>query len=107
METLRVWLRNATKEERRALAAAAGTSETYLYCIAAEEGAKHKRYATSELAIAIEKAARPITATSEGRLPEVLRVDVSATCRECEFAQKCLGAKAVAADFKHLGEEHY
>lgn len=36
---------------------------------------------------------------SKGRLPIVYRTDIVPACRACEFAQKCLGERAVVSEF--------
>ena len=105
MENLKVWLRLATPEEREQLASAAGTSVNYLYQLAAGTETDYKRYATSETAIKIEKGAAALTEASNGRLPTLLRTDMSRACRDCEFAERCLGSLAVASEFRFLPKE--
>lgn len=106
LENLKVWLRLATPEERAKLAAAAGTSVVYLYQLSAHEGAAHKRGASAALASRIERAAASLTKAAKGRLPELLRTDLCQACRDCEYAQRCLGARAVASDFKILTDDN-
>lgn len=105
MKTMKVWLKLATPEERERLATGANTSVGYLYHLAADDDAPHARDAHPELARALEKAAAPITADSHGRLPLLLRTDLSSGCRGCEFAERCLGDKAVASEFRFLPKE--
>lgn len=107
MNNMMVWLRLATPEEREALALASGTPLNYLYHLAAE-GKSYQRVASSEKAAAIETAAKPINAKAlrAGRtLPDLLRTDLSPVCRECVYARKCLGEKAVASEFSYLARE--
>jgi hypothetical protein len=97
-EALRTWLRAATVEERQELADAAASGSIN----SLEQYAGGHRQCSAEKAIAIEQAAAPITKRSKGRLPRVLRTDLSAACRGCEFARRCLGQAADASDFEPL-----
>jgi hypothetical protein len=36
---------------------------------------------------------------SGGRLPIVWRTDLVTACRQCEFARRCLGDRALASEF--------
>ena len=47
----------------------------------------------------IERATKAMAKASKGRLPVVYRTDVVEACRGCEYAQKCLGERAVASHF--------
>ena len=105
LDNLTAWIRLATPKERAALAAAAGTSVVYLYQMAAADGQAYKRGASAAMAGRIERAAAPLTRASKGRLPTLVRTDLCAACRDCEYAQRCLGSRAVESDFKVLSEE--
>jgi hypothetical protein len=97
--TLKRWMQAATSAEWKELAAAVGTSTGML-----DQYAGRHRTPSTERAIAIEQAAVPITKRSKGRLPRLLRTDLSAACAGCEFARKCLGMAAVASDFDSVKE---
>ena len=96
---LKAWLRAATKPEREHLAAAAKTSVAYLNHLAADKSKPYHREPEPALAAAIERATKRMARASEGRLPVVYRTDLVAACRECEFAKRCLGARATAGHF--------
>lgn len=92
---LKNWMRAASANEQKLLAELCGTSRGYLYQVAG-----NFRQASSELAVAIERETKTMHRASKGRLPIVYRTDLSATCRACEFAQKCLGTEvAVRGSF--------
>lgn len=96
---LKAWLYAATADEQHQLAEAAGTTRQYLYHMSAPESAKYRREAKPELAAAIERETTAMHRTSKGRLPIVYRTDLVKACRECPFAQRCLGDKALAGNF--------
>ena len=99
MQVFKSWLKLATTEEIDELATAADTSRAYLHALASD-GRTYSREASNAMAIRIEKAAAPISARSGGRLPRVLRTDLNAGCRGCEYAEKCLGQAAIASHFR-------
>lgn len=94
MSQLKAWMRIASPTEQKALAAGAGTSRAYLYHLANDESA-YGRYASPELAAALEAAAAPLAAENP-HLPRLLRTDLAKACRNCEFARQCLGASVIA-----------
>lgn len=83
---LKLWMRAATVEEQEQLAKELGTSRGTLY----QYGNQH-RGASVERAIAIEVLTTHMHNESKGRLPIVYRTDLTAVCRGCAFARKCLG----------------
>lgn len=94
MHIFKQWMRAATPEEQALLAANIGTSREYLYQIAG--GFKQ---CSATRGSAIERETGKMHRASKGRLPRIYRTDLVEACRACEFAQKCLGAAAVRADF--------
>lgn len=102
MHALKVWLRLATAEERQKLAEYAGTKVSYLYFLSNPE-AQYGRRASADLAGRVEQAAERVREeggdAARKRLPAILRTDLSATCRGCSFAQRCLGDAAIASEF--------
>lgn len=96
---LAAWLAAATPDEARALAAGAQTSVTYLRHLAAPESRAYRRQPSATMAAAVERAAAELRKASSNRLPELLRVDLLPTCRECPYARKCLGQRATLAEF--------
>ncbi len=99
MNLLKQWMRAATPEEQQLLAHRVGTTRTYLYHLSAGEETTYKREPKPELAAAIERETAAMHRASKGRLPRVYRTDLVKACANCAFAQKCLGAAAVRADF--------
>lgn len=92
---LRAWMLAATPDEHRILAERAGTSKAYLHHLAAGEASNYKREPKASLAAAIERETKAMNRASGGRLPVVYRTDLNSTCRQCEFARKCLGDEVV------------
>lgn len=95
MSPMRAWLHAATVSEQRLLAERVGTSHAYLFHLAADEESNYRREPKAALAAAIERETKAMARASKGRLPVVLRTDLNSTCRQCEFARKCLGDDAV------------
>jgi len=91
-EKLRDWMREATPEEQRELAAGAGTSRSHLYQLTYPKE-KGGRVASADLAARIEEAVKPITARAKGRLPALARGDINPTCGACPYYHKCRGKK--------------
>lgn len=91
------WMRAATPEQQSALAEVIGTSRPMLYHYAGEF-----REMSPERARAVEEATAAMHKETKGKLPKVYRTDLNGSCRECDFAQKCLGAAAVASQFSFL-----
>lgn len=100
MSIFKQWMRVATAEEQEILAKRVGTTRSYLYHIAGDF-----RSASPELARQIEHATAELHKKSGGRLPRIYRTDLAKACAECEFAQKCLGAAAVRAEFPLVSDD--
>lgn len=100
MHIFKTWMRAATAEEQELLARRAGTSRAHLYQLAGGF-----RQAGPEMAAAIERETVVMAKVSAGRLPEIYRTDLNASCARCQFAQKCLGSKAVRAEFEIVTPE--
>jgi hypothetical protein len=98
MNVIKQWMRLATKGEQIALADKAGTTRAYLYHLAGGKDAKYGREPMPVLAAALEKASAEMHKANK-TLPRIYRTDLVTACRQCEFAQKCLGAAAVRSDF--------
>lgn len=91
---MKVWMAAATTDEQILLSDRVGTSRQYLYQLAGEH-----RQASAELGASIERETKTMAKASKGRLPVVFRTDLVAACRSCEYAQRCLGARAVVSEF--------
>jgi hypothetical protein len=91
---MKQWMAAATVEEQQLMAERVGTSRGYMYQIAGGH-----RQASAELGAAIERESKAMARASKGRLPVIYRTDIVAACRACDFAQKCLGERAVVSDF--------
>lgn len=98
MNSLRRWMDVASTKEVRELAELAGTTYGTLHQIAGGYRTKGAAKVRAGLARRIELAAQELRKRNSG-LPDIVRTDLSLECRECEFAQKCLGGRAVASDF--------
>lgn len=103
MNQLRIWMHTASVEEREALADLAGTTVGTLNQIAGGYRTGGVAAVRSGLARKLEKAAIVLNKRNKA-LPMLLRTDLSPECRECEFAQKCLGDKAVLSGFDVIEE---
>lgn len=84
MHPLRRWMLAATAAEQQLLAAGAKTSRNYLYQLA-----DNRRKITSDMAARIEIAAGAIGKKSKGRLPRLLRWELSPVCNACPLAARC------------------
>lgn len=89
---LHEWMRQATTAQQEELARRAGTTRAYLYQLSAGQAKAYSREPTPAKAIAIEKAADKMA--KRYGLPRVLRTDLVAACRTCEFARHCLTLNA-------------
>lgn len=96
---LRAWMRAATPDERELLAARAGTTVGML-----NQYAGGHRECSAARAGEIEAATTAMSKASKGRLQVVYRTDLAVACRECPYAQKCLGERAVASQFPIVDE---
>lgn len=94
MNSLKLWMRAATAEEQELLAERCNTSRQYLYQLSGGF-----RVSSAELGSAIERETRAMAKVSKGRLPVIYRTDLVPACRACEYAQKCLGPRAIASEF--------
>jgi len=97
---LKIWMAAATPDEQELLAQRVNTTRGMLY----QYSGGH-RSASADRAIAIEKATAAMHRASKGRLPRIYRTDLSAACRSCEFAARCLGeAVVVRSEFPVVTE---
>lgn len=96
---MKAWLNAATPAERETLAKLVNTSVQYLSHVAVNEDKNYKREPKIPLAAGIERETRAMAKASKGRLPIVLRTDLVEGCRQCPYAQKVLGERALASEF--------
>ncbi|MFZ6767785.1 hypothetical protein ACO0LM_11945 [Undibacterium sp. Di26W] len=101
---LKLWLNAASAVERRNLAKEAGTTVGTLQQIAGAYRNDGVAQIRSGLAGKIANAAALLRKKNK-ELPEILRTDLSPECRGCEFAQKCLGQRAVASEFNAIEDD--
>lgn len=94
-------MNQSTPEEREALADLAGTTVGTLNQIAGGYRTQGEAVVRSGLARKLEKASEILNKRNRN-LPKILRTDLSPECRECEFAQKCLGDKSNLSGFSVL-----
>lgn len=104
MNVMKLFMRAATPDEQQLLADKVGTTRSYLYHLSASEEKNYAREPKPKLAAAIERVSAEMHKSSRGRLPRIYRTDLVSACRECEFAQKCLGSAAVRSDFPIVSE---
>ena len=97
MNALKRWMEAATPEQQEDLAEHLETSRNVLYQYSGEF-----RNMSAGRAREIEEFTLRLHKETKGKLPKVYRTDLNADCRACDFAQKCLGAAAVASDFAFL-----
>lgn len=99
MNQLRVWMDAASTNERRQLAELAGTTLGTLHQIAGSYRNKGGLPTVrAGLAVRLEHAAGRLRKINRN-LPVLVRTDLSADCRGCDFARHCLGDKAIMSDF--------
>lgn len=91
---MKAWMAAATSSEQELLAERVGTTKGMLY-----QYAGGHRTASAERAGAIERVTAEMHRASKGRLPRIYRTDLAEACLHCEYAQKCLGAKAIVSEF--------
>lgn len=103
MNQLRIWMHTASVEEREALAELADTTVGTLNQIAGGYRTGGTAAVRAGLARKLERAAIVLNKRNKA-LPMLLRTDLSPECRECEFAQKCLGDKAALSGFDVIEE---
>lgn len=90
MTALKQWMQAASSVEQQALADALGTTRDVLYHYSgAFRGMSNTKAQLMEQAVAALRKMNP-------KLPMVYRTDVNEGCRNCEFAEKCLGSRVVA-----------
>lgn len=94
ISAFKAWMQAATPDEQEALAKRVGTSRAMLY-----HYSNGNRSASAERAAQIEEATTAMAKASKGRLPVVLRTDLASACRGCQYAQRCLGERALASHF--------
>jgi len=97
LTTMKLWMQAASPEQQFELAKRAETSRQYLYQLAGGF-----RDASPALARKIEAASALMHKETRGKLPKIYRTDLNPDCRACDFAQKCLGAAAVASEFEFI-----
>jgi hypothetical protein len=90
----------ATKDEQEILAGKAGTTVGNLYQLSGGH-----RQASAEMAGRIEAVTIEMHRASKGRLPKILRTDLVEACRQCPYAQKALGSRAVTSEFPILAAD--
>ena len=91
---LKAWMATATVAEQELLAEKVGTSKGMLH-----QYAGGHREVSAARAGQIEAATRAMARASKGRLQPIYRTDLVQACRDCEYAQRCLGPRAVVSDF--------
>lgn len=91
---MKAWMAAATVDEQVALANRTGTSRGMLY-----QWASGNRQASAEMAGRIESATAEMHKLSKGRLPKIYRTDLCVACSGCQYAGRCLGARAVVSEF--------
>ena len=96
---MKAWLKAATTLERETLATRVGTSTQYLSHVAVNDDKNYRREPKIGLAAGIERETTAMAKSSKGRLPIVLRTDLIEGCRQCPYAQKALGERAVRSEF--------
>lgn len=103
MNQLKMWMAEASPAEKAALAELADTTLGSLHQIAGGYRTGGPASVRAGLARKLERAAF-LLSKSNKNLPQLLRTDLSSECRECEFAQRCLGKKAVTSGFDVITE---
>ena len=96
---LKIFMRAATAAEQELLAKEIGTSVGML-----RQYAGGHREMSADRAGRLEEATAKMHKASKGRLPKIVRTDVCAACRQCQYAAKCLGERAVVSDFPIVSE---
>lgn len=99
ISALKAWLKAATTLERETLARNVGTSTQYLAHVAVNEDKLYRREPKIGLAAGLERETTAMAKASKGRLPVVLRTDLIDGCRQCPYAQKVLGDRALQSEF--------
>jgi hypothetical protein len=92
--SMKTWMAAATPDEQELLAERAGTTRGQLYQLASGH-----RQASAAMAGRIEAATADMARASRGRLPRIYRTDLAQACRECSYAARCLGERAVVSEF--------
>lgn len=100
MNQMRLWLRAATPDERKALAELSGTTVGSLNQIAGSYRNKDQMPSVKAgFAGLIAKAAQALRKNNKA-LPELTRTDLSPDCRDCEYAKRCAGQNVIVSEFK-------
>lgn len=97
---MRAWMAAATVPEQELLAEKVGTTRGMLYQLSGGF-----RQASAEMAGKIESATAEMSRLTRGRLPKVVRTDMCGACRQCPYAQKVLGERAIVSEFPILEVE--
>lgn len=100
ISVMKAWMLAATAQEQELLAEKVGTSRQMLY-----QWSGNFRQASAEMAGKIEAATIEMHRASKGRLPKVVRTDMCDACRQCPYAQKALGSRAVTSEFPILAAD--
>lgn len=98
---MKAWMQAATTEEQLLLAERIESSRGMLFQLSGGH-----RQASAAMAGRIEDATAAMHKASKGRLPKVVRTDVCAACRSCQYAAKCLGERAVVSEFPIVDESN-
>ncbi len=100
MTMTKQWMRLAEPEEQEIMARACGTTRSYMYHLSGGF-----RTPQPELAMRIAEQSEVMHKASNGRLPVLYVTDLVPACAGCKYAQKCLGADAVRAEFEIVTPE--
>ena len=100
--TLALFISRATPSEKKDFAQRVGGSYQYLVYHLPKTERKGWREPNPELAARIEEVTEAMARESGGRLPRVYRTELNRACRGCRFAKRCLGDRAIAAEFEVL-----
>ena len=84
LKKLKVWMEESNGDEKKLLAKSAGVGLVTLYQIAAG-----KRRASAAIAAKVSVASVKMAVKSKGRLPVLLRSDISPVCAACPYSPKC------------------
>ncbi len=96
---LRHWMRIADPHEQELLARRVGTTRGMLH----QYAGGHRR-ASALTAGKIEAETTLLNKASRGRLPIIYRTDLAEACLTCQYARKCLGARATVSEFPIVDE---
>lgn len=103
MNQMQMFMSAASVGEKQRLAALAKTTIGTLHQIAGSYRSEGVPQVRSGLAGRIQNGVNELRRKNKN-LPTVLRTDLSAECRECEYAQRCLKGAAVVGEFQRLSK---